>query len=87
MSNKVENSLFYNLNNDFEKSSKLIGENLIIYKEDVNSESFFQLMKSGYEYMGKINEQISEEFDFSNNSCEFEYDTFNEYEKWLCGVW
>ena len=59
----------------------------LIYNDDnLNSEEFFQLMKSGYEEMSEINLQISDEFDISQDSYKFKYDTFNEYEKWLCGV-
>ena len=52
----------------------------------LGDEEFFQLMKSGYEEMSEINLQISDEFDISQDSYKFRYDTFNEYEKWLCGV-
>ena len=87
MSRKIEYSLICKFKNDFDKSSKFIMESLIIYNDDnLNSEEFFQLMKSGYEEMSEINLQISDEFDISQNSYKFRYDTFNEYEKWLCGV-
>ena len=87
MSNEIEKSLFYKLQNDFKKSSKFISESLIVYNDDdLNGEEFFKLMKIGYEDMSEINSQISDEFNSSQDSSKFKYDTFNEYEKWLCGV-
>ena len=86
MSLGTNNSLFYKRKNDFKKSSKFIEDDLIVYREDLNNEEFYQVMKNGYEDMGKINLEISKELDFSQSACKFKYDTFNEYEKWLCGV-
>ena len=86
MSLESKNPLFCKNKSNFKKSSKFIEDDLIVYREDLNNEELYEVMKKGYKDMGKINLEISVELDFSQNSTKFKYDTFNEYEKWLCGV-
>lgn len=65
---------------EYEKSSQLFAYNLIEYTIDNSNESSNEFVAKGYEFMGKINLQLSEQY------CEQESTDINEYEKWLCGV-
>ena len=86
MSRKIENSLFCKFKNDFEKSSKFIKDNLIVYSEDYKAFEFFELMKNGYKEMSKINLELAYDANSSQKSLKYKFDDINEYEKWLCGV-
>lgn len=80
--------LFNNKNKlEFKKNRKFIGEDLIRYNEDKNNMEFYELMKSGYIEMANINLEISQLFESSPETLQYEFDSINEYEKWLCGVW
>ncbi|CUP03013.1 MULTISPECIES: hypothetical protein [Clostridium] len=79
--------LFNNKNKlEFKKNRKFIGEDLIRYNEDKNNMEFYELMKSGYIEMANINLEISQLFESSPETLQYEFDSINEYEKWLCGV-
>lgn len=71
---------------EFKKNRKFISRDLIRYKEDENNIEFYKLMKNGYIEMSKINLEISELFESSPGNLHYEFDSINEYEKWLCGV-
>ena len=47
---------------------------------------FYELMKNGYIEMSNINLEISELFESSPETLHYQFDSINEYEKWLCGV-
>ena len=47
---------------------------------------FYELMKNGYIEMANINLEISQLFESSPETLQYEFDSINEYEKWLCGV-
>ena len=80
--------LFNNKNKlEFKKNRKFIGEDLIRYNEDKNNMEFYELMKNGYIEMANINLEISQLFESSPETLQYELDSINEYEKWLCGVW
>mgnify|MGYP007042144419 FL=1 len=80
--------LFNNKNKlEFKKNRKFIGEDLIRYNEDKNNMEFYELMKNGYIEMANINLEISQLFESSPETLQYEFDSINEYEKWLCGVW
>ena len=80
--------LFNNKNKlEFKKNRKFIGEDLIRYNEDKNNMELYELMKSGYIEMANINLEISQLFESSPETLQYEFDSINEYEKWLCGVW
>lgn len=87
MSKKIENLIISKFKSNFEKSSKFINDNLIVYSEDNESHEFFELMKSGYKDMAKINLELSYDINPSQKSLKYKFDDINEYEKWLCGVW
>ena len=72
---------------EFKKNRKFIGEDLIRYNEDKNNMEFYELMKNGYIEMANINLEISQLFESSPETLQYEFDSINEYEKWLCGVW
>ncbi|WP_368263149.1 hypothetical protein [Clostridium disporicum] len=79
--------LFNNKNKlEFKKNRKFIGEDLIRYNEDKNNMEFYELMKNGYIEMANINLEISQLFESSPETLQYEFDSINEYEKWLCGV-
>ena len=79
--------LFNNKNKlEFKKNRKFIGEDLIRYNEDKNNMEFYELMKSGYIEMANINLEISQLFESSPETLQYEFDSINEYEKWLCGL-
>ena len=80
--------LFNNKNKlEFKKNRKFIGEDLIRYNEDKNNMEFYELMKNGYIEMANINLEISQLFESSPETLQYEFDSINEYEKWLYGVW
>lgn len=87
MSEKIDNTIIRKFKNDFEKSSKFIKDNLIVYSEENEASEFFQLMKNGYKEMSKINLELSYDANSSQKSLKYKFDDINEYEKWLCGVW
>ena len=87
MSEKIDNTIIRKFKNDFEKSSKFIKDNLIVYSEENEASEFFQLMKNGYKEMSKINLELSYDSNSSQKSLKYKLDDINEYEKWLCGVW
>ena len=72
---------------EFKKNRKFIGEDLIRYNEDKNNMEFYELMKNGYIEMANINLENSQLFESSPETLQYEFDSINEYEKWLCGVW
>ena len=79
--------LFNNKNKlEFKKNRKFIGEDLIRYNEDKNNMEFYELMKNGYIEMANINLENSQLFESSPETLQYEFDSINEYEKWLCGV-
>ena len=79
--------LFNNKNKlELKKNRKFIGEDLIRYNEDKNNMEFYELMKNGYIEMANINLEISQLFESSPETLQYEFDSINEYEKWLCGV-
>ena len=86
MSKDISSTKVRKINVDFSKSSKFIKESLIIYSEDKESKEFFELMKNGYIEMSNINLEISELFESSPETLHYQFDSINEYEKWLCGV-
>ena len=57
-------------------NSKLFGENLIVYINEVDSSQMLEVMKRGYIEMSQINLELAEE-------C---VDEISDYETWLCGV-
>ncbi len=65
MSEKIDNTINRKFENEFEKSSKFIKDNLIVYSEENESCEFFELMKKGYKEMSKINLEIT---GYSNSS-------------------
>ena len=71
----------------FKKNRKFIGKDLIRYNEGENNIEFYELMKNGYIEMSNINLEISELFESSPETLHYQFDSINEYEKWLCGVW
>ena len=71
---------------EFKKNRKFIGEDLIRYNEDKNNMEFYELMKNGYIEMANINLENSQLFESSPETLQYEFDSINEYEKWLCGV-
>ena len=87
MSKDIDNTINRKFENEFEKSSKFIKDNLIVYSEENESCEFFELMKKGYKEMSKINLEITGYSNSSQKSLKYQYDDINEYEKWLCGVW
>ena len=86
MSEKIDNTINRKFENEFEKSSKFIKDNLIVYSDDNESCEFFELMKNGYKEMSKINLEIAGCGSSSQKSLKYKLDDINEYEKWLCGV-
>ena len=87
MSEKIDNTINRKFENEFEKSSKFIKDNLIVYSEENESCEFFELMKNGYKEMSKINLELAYDANSSQKSLKYKFDDINEYEKWLCGVW
>ena len=87
MSKLFSDKLKYKNKLELKKNRKFIGKDLIIYKEDENNIEFYELMKNGYIEMSNINLEISELFESSPETLHYKFDSINEYEKWLCGVW
>ena len=87
MSKKIDNIIIRKFQNDYEKSSKIIKDRLIVYSEENEANEFFELMKNGYKEMSKINLELSYYANSSQKSLKYKFDNINEYEKWLCGVW
>ena len=73
-------------NSEFKKNRQFINKDLIIYSKDENNMEFYELMKNGYIEMSEINLEVSNLFELSSESLHYEFDSINEYEKWLCGV-
>lgn len=59
-----------------EKKCQLNNEEVISYSIEM-----LELMKKGYEQMGELNLQ------YSNEASTSEYEDSIDYEMWLCGVW
>lgn len=58
-----------------EKNCQLNDEGVILYSIEM-----LELMKNGYEQMGELNLQ------YSNEASTSEYEDSIDYEMWLCGV-
>lgn len=90
MSYEKQEKLFIKLEEKDTKSSQFTEEKVISYNKELNNlcndidnevrNVYEEIMKKGYEEMGKINLRYAQEGEFSQW-----YDSI-EYETWLCGV-
>ncbi|MBQ6820668.1 MAG: hypothetical protein IJO26_05175 [Clostridium sp.] len=80
MSNKIINLKFVKNIVKIKKNSQFFRDSLIKYNEDQTGAELMESMKKGYKEMGEINLALSE------LSFEFEKESIDEYENWLCGV-
>ena len=84
---KITNYASFNkIKSDFKKSRKFIHRDLIRYNKGNDNTEIDELMKNGYIQMTEINLELTQVFDSSPITLQYEFDDINEYEKWLCGV-
>lgn len=69
-----------NYSNKIKKNSRVIGNVLILYNDEIVLSDFEKKMKKGYEYMAKLN------LEYSESGSEYMLDEVDEYEAWICGV-